>query len=651
MRSNRKKKKQVVGTNPFGGFQPSAGNVQPTTNVFGTPKTNTTNQQADQENTNVWTTEKVDELLRLVDDEGLDFKQIANPFFDGNPEYKAPNVIWEYTAQELDEVKKCAQSAVYFAKYCQVMTDDGLNYIRLRDYQVSVLNQYQKNRFNVFLAPRQVGKSITSAIILVWYLLFNHDKNAMILANVGDTAIELMDKIKAIVRGLPFFLKPGMIVNNVMKMQFDNGCRAIAKTTTKTSAIGFTIHFLYMDEFAHIHPNFIESFFRSTYPTVSSSKVSRIIITSTPNGMNKFYEIYQAALEGDNTFYPIRVDWWQVPGRDEKWKQNEIANLGSEELFNQEYGNQFLSSSSLLLDSTDLKRIKNNSAEYVWKEIGPLHDRDFNYENLSWHPKFDVDSMFESGRKFVFSVDIAAGNSGDFTVVNIFKVVPLPKQVIQDMDENDYQDESDFFGLLQVGILRDNQMKLEDLKKFLEVMCLEVFGPDNVKLLVEMNFKGELLFEKLTSNEDFYEEIFVFTKQSENARQLKPGIRYTNDKVKLKYCENLRTYVKKSRVMLNDQKYTIPEMFTFGMNNRGSYSGMGSHDDVAMTVVNLGAIFDSEEFAQLAGELYDDLHMEDYKSVIESKLQDDDVSPADPWGRPSYNTKQGGDFKSFNDLI
>jgi hypothetical protein len=379
--------------------------------------------------------------------------------------------------------------------------------------------------------------------------------------------------------------------------------------------------------------------------------VSRIIITSTPNGMNKFYEIYQAALEGDNTFYPIRVDWWQVPGRDEKWKQNEIANLGSEELFNQEYGNQFLSSSSLLLDSTDLKRIKNNSAEYVWKEIGPLHDRDFNYENLSWHPKFDVDSMFESGRKFVFSVDIAAGNSGDFTVVNIFKVVPLPKQVIQDMDENDYQDESDFFGLLQVGILRDNQMKLEDLKKFLEVMCLEVFGPDNVKLLVEMNFKGELLFEKLTSNEDFYEEIFVFTKQSENARQLKPGIRYTNDKVKLKYCENLRTYVKKSRVMLNDQKYTIPEMFTFGMNNRGSYSGMGSHDDVAMTVVNLGAIFDSEEFAQLAGELYDDLHMEDYKSVIESKLQDDDVSPADPWGRPSYNTKQGGDFKSFNDLI
>jgi hypothetical protein len=111
-----------------------------------------------------------------------------------------------------------------------------------------------------------------------------------------------------------------------------------------------------MDEFAHIHPNFIESFFRSTYPTVSSSKVSRIIITSTPNGMNKFYEIYQGALSGDNSFNPVRVDWWQVPGRDEEWKREEIANLGSEELFNQEYGNQFLSSTSLLLGSNELKK-------------------------------------------------------------------------------------------------------------------------------------------------------------------------------------------------------------------------------------------------------------------------------------------------------
>jgi hypothetical protein len=309
--------------------------------------------------------------------------------------------------------------------------------------------------------------SITSAIFLVWYLLFNHDKNAMILANVGDTAEELMDKVKAIVRGLPFFLKPGMVVNNVMSMKFDNGCRAIAKTTTKTSAIGFTIHFLYMDEFAHIHPNFIESFFRSTYPTVSSSKVSRIIITSTPNGMNKFYELYQGAVEGTNTFYPLRVDWWQIPGRDERWRQNEIANLGSEELFNQEYGNQFLSSSSLLLDSKDLKKVKNSGVEYVWREISCLSDRNLNYEYLTWHPKFDHDNPEGPGKRYILSVDIASGNKGDFTVVNIFKIVPIPKSSIESMQDTDFQDEADFFGVLQIGLLRDNTIKLEDLKTFL----------------------------------------------------------------------------------------------------------------------------------------------------------------------------------------
>jgi hypothetical protein len=493
--------------------------------------------------------------------------------------------------------------------------------------------------------------SITSAIFLVWYLLFNHDKNAMILANVGDTAEELMDKVKAIVRGLPFFLKPGMVVNNVMSMKFDNGCRAIAKTTTKTSAIGFTIHFLYMDEFAHIHPNFIESFFRSTYPTVSSSKVSRIIITSTPNGQNKFWELYQGAVEGTNTFYPLRVDWWQIPGRDERWKQNEIANLGSEELFNQEYGNQFLSSSSLLLDSKDLKKVQNSGVEFVWREISCLSDRNLNYEYLTWHPKFDHDNPEGPGKRYILSVDIASGNKGDFTVVNIFKIVPIPKSTIETMQDTDFQDEADFFGVLQIGILRDNTIKLEDLKTFLEVMCLEYFGSDNVKMLVEMNFKGELLLEKLVANDEFYEEIFIFTKQSEASRTLKPGIRYTNDKTKLKYCENLRAYMKKNRIFLTDSKYTVKEMLSFGMNNRGSYSGMGAHDDVAMTVVNLGILFETEEFGQLAGEVFDEMPQDSYRALIESKLDSGDSAPPDPWGRPTYNTKQGGAFKSFNDLM
>lgn len=594
--------------------------------------------------TNHWSTSRIEELLRKVDEEGLDYKSIDNPFHDNDPELKRSNILWEYTRSEILEMKKCAEDVSYFAKYCKVMTDIGLDYIGLRDYQTSVLREYQNHRFNIFLAPRQVGKSITSSIILVWYLLFNHDKNAMILANVGDTAEELMDKIKTIIKGLPFYMKPGMVVNNVMTMRFDNGCRVLAKTTTKTSGIGFTIHFLYMDEFAHINSNFIEAFFRSTYPTVSSSDVSRIIITSTPNGMNKFYEIYQGALTGENSFNPIRVDWWQVPGRDDEWKKREIGNLGSEELFNQEYGNQFLSSSSLLLGSDELRKIRNNEVEYSWREITNLHYADVNYENLIWHPKFDLDKANLPGKKFVFSVDLSSGAKGDFTVINIFKVTPLPKVVIEKMEE--FEDEADFFGLIQIGVFRDNEIKLEDITRFLQILCSEVFQVDRVKIALEMNYKGELVYDKLSQRDDFYDEMFLFTKHTESARVLKPGIKY-NEKNKMKYCELLRSLMRRDRIMVNDKKWTIPELFTFGLNNSGTYSSQSGHDDVAMTLVNLPGLFDGYYFNQIVGEVFDELEDNAYKDMIIKKLESDFSNEV---GK-GYSTKDGKNYQDFNNLL
>lgn len=596
-----------------------------------------------------WSTAKINELLRRADEEGLDFKSVDNPFHDNNPELKRANVLWEYTQDEIVEMEKCARDVIYFSKYCQVMTDTGLANIDLRDYQKSVLREYQGNRFNIFLAPRQVGKSIMSSIFLVWYLLFNHDKNAMILANVGDTAEELMDKIKSIIRGLPFFLKPGTMVNNVMSMRFDNGCRIIAKTTTKTSGIGFTIHFLYMDEFAHINPSFMEAFFRSTYPTVSSSKVSRIIITSTPNGMNKFYEMYSDAVKKQNTFNPIRVDWWQVPGRDEAWKQNEISNLGSEELFNQEYGNQFLSSSTLLLGSNELQKIKRNEVEYVWREIDDFHYSDVKYENFLWHPKFDLDLSLDNAKKYLISVDLSGGNRGDFTVINVFKVTPLPKKIMERIE--DFEDESDFFGLVQIGIFRDNEAKLEDVVKILRILTKNIFGIESVKIVLEMNYKGELLVEKFLADEDLFEELFVYTKHSESARVSKVGIKY-NEKNKMKNCEELRNLVRSDRILINDKKWTIPELFTFGLNSRGTYSSQTGHDDVAMSLVNLPSSFQSGDFYQLTGELFDTME-NDYKSMILAKMGESQQGSSE-FGSGNDNlprTKDARSYKDFNSMI
>jgi len=568
---------------------------------------------------NYWSTERINKLILNAEENGVDYKDVENPFHENDPELRSGNVLFEYTEFELEEIKKCASDVVYFAdKYCKVMTDNGIQQISLRDYQVQILRQYQKHRKNVFVSPRQSGKTITSSIFLLWYLLFNFEKNAMIMANIGDTAAELMDKIKVIMKGLPFFLKPGILVYNVMTMKFDNGCRIMAKTTTKTSSIGYTIHMLYMDEFAHINPNFINSFFKSVYPTISSSQIARVIITSTPNGMNKFWEIYKGAIDGENEFNPIRVEWWQVPGRDEEWKKKEIATLGSEEDFNQEYGCQFLSSSRLLLDSSTLKRLKNNEESFIFHELSPFENSPIDYSNLLWHPKFDPTNIFERDiTKFFISIDTAGGGGGDFSVVNIFKVSPMPSSVIK--NKKFFEDESDFFCLLQVGIFRSNTIQIEELKVLLELLVIHVLGTDNTRIVLEMDYKGELLMDKLLDIEDFYDEIFIFTKHSDVSTKLKPGVKLTV-RNKEKYCYDLKINTRSYKIIASE-KNTVHELANFGQNNNGSFTSQIGKDDIAMTLVNLNSIFEGSDFQEAVTELYDVLP-EKFKKSIEERLSE-----------------------------
>jgi len=573
----------------------------------------------EEKSSNFWSTAKVDKLVYDAEENGVDYKDVDNPFHENDPELRKGNILFEYTEFELEEIKKCAEDVVYFAnKYCHVMTDEGIRQILLRDYQIQILNQYQHHRKNVFVSPRQSGKTITSSIFLLWYLLFNFEKNAMIMANIGDTAAELMDKIKVIMKGLPFFLKPGLVVYNVMTMKFDNGCRIMAKTTTKTSSIGYTIHMLYMDEFAHINPNFINQFFKSVYPTISSSQIARVIITSTPNGMNKFFEIYKGAVEGENEFNPIRVEWWQVPGRDEEWKRKEIAALGSEEDFNQEYGCQFLSSSRLLLDSNTLKRLKTSEEQFRYHELSSFERSTIDYSNLLWHPKFDPTSIFEKdGQKFYISIDTASGGGGDYSVANIFKVAPMPSSVIK--SKRFFEDESDFFCLLQVGIFRSNIIEIEEFKVFLEILILDILGVDNTRVVLELDHKGEMLMDKLLDSEDFFDEMFVYTKHSEASSKLKPGVKLTV-KNKEKFCYDLKINTRSYKIIPSN-KNGIHELANFGINPNGSFSSQIGKDDEAMTLVNINCVFDNGDFQETVMDIYD-IIPEKFKKMIEERLSE-----------------------------
>lgn len=573
----------------------------------------------DKSGNNYWSSAKVESLIYNAEEHGVDYKDMDNPFHENDPELRKGNVLFEYTEWELEEMQRCASDVVYFAnKYCHVMTDEGIRQIQLRDYQIQILNQYQFHRKNVFVSPRQSGKTITSSIFLLWYLLFNYEKNAMIMANIGDTAAELMDKIKVIMKGLPFFLKPGLIVYNVMTMKYDNGCRIMAKTTTKTSSIGYTIHMLYMDEFAHINPNFINQFFKSVYPTISSSQISRVIITSTPNGMNKFWELYKGAIDGENEFNPIRVEWWQIPNRDEEWKRKEIAALGSEEDFNQEYGCQFLSSSRLLLDSPTLKRLKTNEENFIFHELSSFEMSPIDYTSLVWHPKFDPASIFEKdAQKFYISIDTAGGGGGDFSVVNIFKVTPMPTSSIK--NKKFFEDESDFFCLLQVGIYRSNTVQIDELKAFVEILVLHILGEENTRIVLEMDYKGELLMSKLLDGEDFYDEMFVYTKHSEATSKLRPGVKLTV-RNKEKFCYDLKINTRSYKI-IPSEKNTIHELTNFGINSNGSFSSQIGKDDIAMTLVNLNCVFDNGDFQETVSELYD-IIPEKFRNLIEERLND-----------------------------
>lgn len=269
----------------------------------------------------IFTTKLVDESTEKIND-GVVLKRYQNPWLKNEIGIRRAGVTFKMTPEEQQEYIKCALDVHYFTeKYCKVKTEDGsINNIKLREYQREILDNFVNNRFNILMASRQVGKTISSSIFMLHTILFSNDKNIMIVANKGDTAVEIVDKIKSIYTLLPFFLKPGIKTWNQKSLTFENGCRIKTSARTKTPAIGFTIDVLYLDEFAHIPSNIIEPYYTAAFPTVSAVQNSKIIITSTPNGMNLFHRLLTDAErpEGDpqkNNYKPMRVYWYQVPGR------------------------------------------------------------------------------------------------------------------------------------------------------------------------------------------------------------------------------------------------------------------------------------------------------------------------------------------------
>ena len=574
----------------------------------------------------VWSTKKVADLIVAMD-QGYRPK-ISLPFYEGKQFLRKGNIVFEYTDEEIQELARCASDIVYFAeKYAVVMTDEGIRKVKLRDYQKDMLRNFQNERFNVVLASRQMGKTVTASIFNAWYLTFQVDKNTLLLANKSDTTKEIIDKAKTVIENLPFFMKPGIIKYDVMNVKSDNGCRLVGQSTTAKAGIGFTIHTLFLDEFAHIHGSIVDTFYENVYPTLSASKVSRIIITSTPNGFNKFYEIYAAAEKGLNAYKATRIDWWQHPDRDDAWYERELKNLGSEEAFNRQYGNEFVSSSNLLFDPATMKKLRKGMAKYKYEDLEEFENIHMDLKGyLGFAPDFDVEYAKEEGRYYVFSVDIAEGNGGDYSVINLFEIVPMKKKQMKYVQNPGAM--YDFFTLKQIGLFRSNEHVIEDFAKVLYTLSVEIFNPENVKLIIEYNTYGSILIKYLTTlfpqRNEFDEEMIVRFRHRHDARVLKPGIRVKSDN-KAVMCQNLKKLVEGNRIDFTEHQ-TVTEASMFGTLSNGSYGAQHGNDDTLMTCVTITEFFLTVDYADFIEEILDhieeDLH--DYMEKILYKDQNTD---------------------------
>lgn len=563
----------------------------------------------------IWSTSKVSKLVEDYQEGRADIAGYKNtPFFKKDIEFRAPNLSYEYTDEELDELKRCAMDIEHFTKnYVTIKDEDGklLKIRQLRDYQEEILDSFVHNQMNILMAARQIGKSITSAIFIVHFMLFHRDKNVMIVADVSDTTKEILDKVRSIIEHLPFFMKPGIVINNVQSMKLDNGCRLIGRTTTKKTGIGFSIDLLYMDEFAHINEAYIEFFYRSIYPTISGIKTSKIIITSTPNGTNKFYKLWQAAVEGNNSYAPLRVDYWQVPGRDEAWKERTIADLGSIEDFNQEYGLQFYSSDELMLDSIDIKKINKMKVEYVSRKVNSLViDYDGNFIDysryMSFHPNFlkntllpNMENLLHDDNFYLMSIDTGDGIGKDFSVANIFKLAPLPIDFLM-RNRSTINDAVDIFSLVQVAKFRINVINTSTFADIMRQLVYEFFNIDRLVVVVELNHKGEIIKERIEKHARYFPGILIHTKHTVNSKYFEPGLILNSYQKKKEYCDSFTYKLSINKVLPND-KETVLELGSFGkVNNSSSYRSQSGNDDLAITAINASSFFDSPQYYEFS---------------------------------------------------
>ena len=482
----------------------------------------------------------------------------------GNPLLKAAYVNVEYDEDTLKEFMRCAEDPVHFArKYVQIVhVDRGLVPFDLYDYQEEMVNTFHDSRFVICKMPRQTGKSTTIVSYLLHYALFNDQTNIAILANKGSTARDILQRLKTAYEHLPKWLQQGVVVWNRGNIELENGSKVIAASTSSSAVRGSSFNIIFMDEFAHIDPpSLAEEFFTSVYPTISSGTSTKVFIVSTPKGLNMFYKMWVDAEEGRSNYVPIEVHWSQVPGRDEKWKEETIKNT-SEIQFTQEYECEFIGSQNTLISAHKLRNMPYKPP--VRKANG-----------------VDVYVEVDPARSYVCTVDTARGRGQDFSAFSIFDVSEFPYQ--------------------QVAKYRDPNISPLMFPNIIENVARYY---NQAYILVEINDIGGQVADILHHDLE-YPNIFQTSVLGRSGQTLgggfgkgaQLGIRTTKE-VKRKGCSNTKDLIEGDKLLIWDLD-TINELTTYVAKGQSFEADEGYHDDLVTTIILFGWLVNQKYFTEI----------------------------------------------------
>lgn len=516
-------------------------------------------------------------------------KPVNEKFYLKNPRLKAVGVTYQFTQEQVNEWVKCSQDPVYFIKkYCKIIhVDRGMIDFEMFGYQEEIIDIYKSERKVIVRLPRQMGKTTTTAGFFLWYVLFHDNKVCAIMANKAPTAQEILARVKLMYENLPLWIQQGIIEWNKRSITLENGSRILAAATSSSAIRGYSLSLVFLDEFAHVPNNIAEEFFTSIYPTISSGKETKILIASTPNGMNHYYKFWTEAESKTNDFVPVFYQWNRMPGRDEEWLKEQERALGPMK-FRQEVLCEFMGSSDTLIAGAALATMAMKlpiAEEEGWKV----------YE----HP--------QENHTYVICVDPSRGLDRDASAFWVIDISVMP-----------YRGVAVYHSHTISPIILPN------------IIYNAATRYNKAFVLVEINDNGQQVVDML-HNDLEYENVFKLdtsTKQGTKVsggfkKSIRIGLRMT-ESVKRIGCQNLKLLIEDKKLLIHDFD-TISEFSTFTQQNQTFKADEGFHDDLVMCLVMFSWLMTQKYIRDLQpGKM-------DLRKILEqeqNQMVEDDLVPA-----------------------